>query len=94
MVLQDLFVPTPIVPVFSLYLLPPFMAPNNGKAFFFCSSDVLVNGKWIAFYYCALQHCLTFTHSYTHSYTDGGVNHARQQPAGREQFGVLLRDSP
>ncbi len=31
--------PTPMVPVFSLNLLPPFMAPNSGKAFlgFSCS---------------------------------------------------------
>jgi len=40
-------------------------------------------------------HCLTFTHSYAHSFTDGGANHARQQPSGREQLGldVLLRDT-
>lgn len=31
--------PTPMVPVFSLNLLPPFMAPNSGKVFlgFSCS---------------------------------------------------------
>ena len=27
-------------------------------------------------------------HSHTHSYTDGGGNHARHQPAHREQLGV------
>ena len=31
----------------------------------------------------ALQYGLTFTHSCTHSDIDGGVNHARQQPAVR-----------
>ena len=35
----------------------------------------------------ALQYCITFTHSCTHSHTDGGVNHARRQPAGEEQSG-------
>jgi len=32
----------------------------------------------------ALQYCLTFTHSYT----DGGANHARQQPTRQEQLGL------
>ena len=32
--------------------------------------------------------CISFTHSHTHSYTDGGGNHARHQPAHREQLGV------
>ena len=43
----------------------------------------------------ALQYCLTFTHSYAHSHTDGGVSHARQQPAHLEQVGLgaLLRDT-
>jgi len=43
----------------------------------------------------ALYICLTFTHSHTHSYTDGGVSHARRQPARREQLGlgVLLMDT-
>jgi len=45
----------------------------------------------IAFIQSALQYCLTFTLSYT----DGGANHARQQPTLREQLGlgVLLRDT-
>ena len=30
---------------------------------------------------------LAFTHKCTHSRTDGGVNHARQQPGRREQVG-------
>jgi len=43
----------------------------------------------------ALYICLTFTHSYTHSHTDGGVSHARRQPARREllRLGVLLMDT-
>ena len=43
----------------------------------------------------ASQYCLTFTHSCTQSHTDGGVNHARRQPARQEQsgWGVLLRDT-
>ena len=40
-----------------------------------------------AFIQDALQ-CITATHSHTHSYTDGGGNHARHQPAHREQLGV------
>ena len=32
--------------------------------------------------------CITFSHSHIHSYTDGGGNHARHQPAHREQLGV------
>ena len=30
---------------------------------------------------------ITLTHSFTHSHTDGGVNHARQEPARQEQLG-------
>jgi len=43
----------------------------------------------------ALYIGLTFTHSLTHSYTDGGVSHARQHTALREQLGlgVLLMDT-
>jgi len=47
---------------------------------------------YIALLYKALYSCLTFTHSYT----DGGVNHAREQPTRQEQLGlggVLLRDT-
>jgi len=44
----------------------------------------MVNGLHVQLY------CLKFTHSYTHSHTDGGVYHARQQPAG---LGALLRDT-
>ena len=36
----------------------------------------------------ALQYCLTITRSFTHSHTDGGVDHARRQPARREQSGL------
>ena len=32
--------------------------------------------------------CIAFTHSHTHSYTDGRGNHARHQPAHREQLEV------
>ena len=32
--------------------------------------------------------CITFTHSHTHSYTDGRGNHARHQPAHREQLAL------
>ena len=35
--------------------------------------------------------CISFTHSHTHIHTlmgDGGGNHARHQPAHREQLGV------
>ena len=30
----------------------------------------------------------TYNHSYTHSHTDGGVNHARRQPARQELTGA------
>ena len=51
------------------------------------------DGKWCilysAFNQSALHRlCITLTHSHTHSYTDGGGNHARHQPAHREQLGV------
>ena len=38
---------------------------------------------------------VAFTHSCTHSHTDGGVSHARRQPARQEQLGLgaLLRDT-
>ena len=39
----------------------------------------------------AEQYYLTFTHSCTHSHTDGGVNHAMQQPARREQLGLGVK---
>ena len=64
-----------------------------------------INGKWTAFIQCFskqwplkalnLQYCLKFPHSCTHSHTDGGVSHARRQPAHLEQSGcgVLLRDT-
>ena len=38
----------------------------------------------------ALQYVLTFTHSCTHSNADGGVNHARWQPARLDQLGFEL----
>ena len=52
----------------------------------------VVNGLHLysAYIQSASQNC-TFIHS-THSHTDGGVNHARGQPASREQLG-LLRDT-
>ena len=53
----------------------------------------MVNGKWCIYIAPLIQGalhrlCLSFTHSHTHSYTDGGGNHARHQPAHREQLGV------
>ena len=58
------------------------------------------NSKWLIYIVLLIQGalhrlCIKFTHSHTHSYTDGGGkgNHARHQPAHREQLGVLLKDS-
>jgi len=45
-------------------------------------------------YIALLSKALYNTHIHhlcTHSYTDGGVDHARQQPAGRAQLGVSRR---
>ena len=57
----------------------------------------MVNGLHLysTFIQIALQYCQTFIHSFTHSPTDGGVNHARGQPARWEQLGLgaLLRDT-
>ena len=53
----------------------------------------MLNGKWFIYIAHLIQGalqrlCITFTHSHTHSYTNGGGNHARHQPAHREQLGV------
>jgi len=44
-----------------------------------------------------LFHIHPFIHTYIHTYThNGGVNHAREQPAGRKVLGLgdaLLRDT-
>ena len=53
--------------------------------------NVRVNGLHL---YCTfltsgqstLEYCLTFTHSCTHPHTGGAGNHAKRQPARREQW--------
>jgi len=49
----------------------------------------MVNGLhlYVVFILSTLQYCLTFTHSYT----DGGADHAGQQPTRQEQLGVRWR---
>jgi hypothetical protein len=55
----------------------------------------MVNGLHLysVFTQSTVQYSLAFSHSYTHSPNDGGVSHARRQPARLEQFGALLRDT-
>ena len=54
----------------------------------------MVNGLHLYSAFLTSGHSKRFT-IFTHSHTDGGVSHARRQPAHREQLGrgVLLRDT-
>ena len=51
------------------------------------SQIIHINGKWFIYVAPLIQGAF-HRYSFTHSHTGGGGNHARHQPAHREQLGV------